>query len=218
MPIRNVHVGDALVWLEDIARHPEDAALVAVLPDAAEIDLELQEWAVWFTAGIYACCAAVTGPVVFVQTDRLANGVWIDKSLLVASAVHEANQNRTITTRTLTFHKIVTRRSVGSIDLHRPTYSHIVAYGGRPGTRTPDVIDAGERFWRNGMDLETGRLIIYWLAGQRYTTVFNPFCGEGTVLALANDHNMDAHGCEIDPDRAARAMNRTIQGTLDLSE
>ena len=42
-------------------------------------------------------------------------------------------------------------------------------------------------------------------------TVVDPFCGIGTMLAVANAHGLNAVGVEISPKRAARARTLEVQ-------
>jgi hypothetical protein len=198
--VREVECVDAFEWL----RKPvERQAVVTVLPDAAEVGMGIEGWTGWFTRAAALCFAAVPtpGPVVFIQTDRLYDGQWIDKAQLVASAA---------VWHALTWHKVSLRREVGTVDIHRPTFSHVLAYGGRPGRRTPDVIMSGHRLWKNGTDMNTARLVIGWLAEQGVTSVHNPFCGHGTLLAVANEHGLDAYGCDLDPGRAGIAQHQQL--------
>ncbi|MEI8255492.1 MAG: SAM-dependent methyltransferase, partial [Deltaproteobacteria bacterium] len=43
-------------------------------------------------------------------------------------------------------------------------------------------------------------------------TVLDPFCGIGSMLAVANAHGMDAVGVELSAKRAARARTLTLRG------
>lgn len=210
-PKREVVVADALEWLGEYERgKPKAEALVVVLPDSAEVDMAVGDWLPWFRGAALSCFGAVErgNPVVFGQTDRLTGGQWIDKAGIIADAA-------TMTGHRLTWHKIALRRDPEKIDLHRPTYSHILAYGGRPGSRTPDVIHAGRPLWRDGIGVRTAEFVMSWLYQQGVKTVINPFCGRGTLLAAANEKGLDAFGCDLDEGRANVA--RTISITSELT-
>lgn len=200
-PRRVVDTEDAFIWLP---AHRRLGPVVAVLPDAAEIGLDPSDYPDWFVRAARACLDASTGPTVFVQTDRLTGGRWVDKSVLL----HRAAGGDVDTL----WHKVVLRRSPGAVDLHRPTWSHLIAFGpGRPGTRTPDVIRAGRSPWRNGIGVSVAMTIARYLAETAPgATVLNPFCGYGTVLAAANAVGLDAHGCDLDPGHAAQARTLTL--------
>lgn len=188
-----VDTADAFDWLPANAG---TGAVVAVLPDAAEVNMAVDAWTEWFRVAAAACFAASTGPTVFLQTDRKVGGRWIDKAALIADVANVP----------LLWHRIVLRRGVGATDIHRPTYSHLVAYGpGRPGRPAPDVIDGGKRLWRDGIGVAAARFIADYLHAAGVPHVLNPFAGHGTILAAAAAAGMDATGCELDPERAAIA-------------
>lgn len=50
----------------------------------------------------------------------------------------------------------------------------------------------------------------YVLSHTETTTILDPFCGKGTILAVANAHGLDAVGVEIGPGRAKKARSLTI--------
>lgn len=189
------------VWIEDmftwLAARRGTGAVVTVLPDADEVGMGIPQWGQWFTEAAAACFAASSGPTVFMQTDRMQGGRWISKPALISAAAGD---------RPLLWHKIVLRRGPGGTDLHRPTYSHLLAYGpGRPGIRTPDVIERGRMRWANGMGEAVAAAVAAYLAAQGTRAVLNPCCGHGTMLAAALAAGMDAFGCDIDAGRAAIA-------------
>jgi tRNA G10 N-methylase Trm11 len=50
----------------------------------------------------------------------------------------------------------------------------------------------------------------FLLAHTRCRTVVDPFCGVGTMLAVANRHGLDAIGVELSAKRAARARSLVV--------
>lgn len=197
--MRRVDCADATVWLRRVIGA---GPVVASLPDAHEVHLDPAVWANAFARWADECFAAAAGaPVVFVQTDRKAGGVWHSKPAIIAAI---AGRRRV----PLRWHKIALRREPGATDLHRPGYTHVVAYGGdRPGRPFADVWPAGRRLWANGTPVGVAARVIEWLdeawpAGP----VVNPFCGLGTFLAAANDRGREAWGCDVDADLVARAQ------------
>jgi hypothetical protein len=195
--MRTVFTGDAFGWLADVERGP----VVAQLPDAHEIDLEIDEWREWFDSAIGACLGASSGPTVFLQTDRKADGTWISKAQMVMN--HAA-----ISGRALLWHKVALRRGVGKVDVHRPGYTHVLAIGpGRPGRPRPDVLKASRRLWENGAPAGVAMMVAEYLREQGHTKLINPFCGRGTLLAAAEACGLDALGAEIDPVRAQWARS-----------
>ena len=78
--------------------------------------------------------------------------------------------------RPLLWHRIALRRGAGRVNLHVPTYSHVLAYGpGRPGKARPDVIDQGRMLWAHGIGVDLARYIASWLAEQGVKSVLDPF-------------------------------------------
>ena len=70
--------------------------------------------------------------------------------------------------------------------------------------------------WPRGMGLNACALACRYVPEQTATrTVVDPFCGLGTVLAVANALGLDAEGVELNRKRAARA--RTLTVTPELS-
>lgn len=181
--------------------------------------MKLEDWKPWFAEAVTSCFRAASGgPVVFQQTDRLVDGLWVDKAMIVESA-RSSIRWRSKPPPTLTWHKIALRREPGRVDLHRPTYSHVLAYGGNPGRRTPDVLHTGRhdpdvKIWKDGIGRHTAMLIMAWLSEQGVTSVLNPFCGRGTLLAAANERGMDAFGCDLDAERVSDAKAITFTSSL----
>lgn len=204
---RLVECADADPWLETTRRDlPKNGrfAVVAVLPDAAELDMDPKRWSLWFSRMIGTCFYAARGaPVAFALTDRRGEEAWVDKASLVAQARPHGRQ--------LVLHRIALRRPAGIVDLKRPTYTHVLCYDGAPGVRTPDVFDGGQPLWRNGVGRITAREIAWWLAEQSLDGVLNPFCGQGTLLAACGEAGLPSYGCDINPGRVELAR------TLDLT-
>lgn len=197
--MREVDVSDAFRWL---LHHSAEGLVAAVLPDAAEVDMEMSEWRSWYVDAAYACLTASAGPTVFLATDRKVDGHWISKPRLLLEAADW---------RSVLWHKIALRRPVSGVDPHRPTYSHLIAFGpGRPGGLRPDVIDSGQYLWRNGIGVDAARFVVDYIAEVGAgRPLINPFCGVGTLLAAANERGLEAYGCDTDPGRANKA--RTLE-------
>lgn len=190
-------MGDAVAWLEDLAHHEHKlGAVVTSLPDAAEVDLSLGAWELWFEAAVDRCFDASAGPSVFIQTDRKVDGQWISKPLLIGRGCRQ----------TLLWHRIQLRRDPGKQDLQRPTYTHILAYGpGTPGGNHPDVLPVSKSLWTNGTPIHAAVLAVAWCREQGAKAIVNPFSGQGTILAVANGLGLDAYGCELDEQRALKS-------------
>jgi hypothetical protein len=204
-----VTAADALAWL---AAHPAapGTSVITSLPDVSELPrLGFEGWRTWFMGGVEAILRWLPddGVAVFYQTDVRHEGVWVDKSYLVLRAAETAGA-------ALVWHKIVCRRPPGTIAIGRPTYAHmlclarrVVAAPERPG---PDVLaDAGPMSWSRATGETAIRLACRFLRDETPTrTVVDPFCGEGSVLAVANAFGFAAVGVDLSAKRCRAAVRQ----------
>lgn len=208
VPQRIVVHGDALAWLAANTA-PERAAVITSLPDVSELPLALDAWKRWFiaTAATLMRWVPEDGIAMFFQSDVRVDGALVDKGYLVLRAAEEVGAN-------VLFHKIVCRNPPGTVAYGRASYSHLIGVTRapariprRPG---PDVLaDAGAMTWSRAMGLEACRLACRYLVENTNTrVVVDPFCGRGSVLAVANALGLDAIGVELGGKRcrAARAL------------
>lgn len=215
-PSRVVHHTDALAWLRATGELTA-ASIVTSLPDVSELSpLPLPEWEAWFVDAAALVVASVPDRAlaIFYQTDVKAEGRWIDKAELVARGARRAGAS-------LVFHKIVLRSPAGTVTRGRPAYSHLVAWSRGVGLvmkdATADVIaSAGPKTWTRGMGANACRAACASVVSLTDTrTIVDPFCGHGTVLAVANAMGLDAVGVELGGKRARRARSLRIE---DLEE
>jgi hypothetical protein len=209
-PSRMIHHGDAIEWLAS-NQGLVGASIVTSMPDVSEVQhLDLSGWQHWFEAAALAVLKAIPddGVAIFFQSDIRHQGVWIDKAELVAKGARRAGA-------TLLFHKIVCRKPAGTVTLGRASYSHMLCFSKglrpspAPGRTTADVLlDAGFMPGKKAMGvnacLDACRFI------QRATpsrVVIDPFCGFGTVLAVANQLGLDAIGVDLSTRMCRRARS-----------
>ncbi len=211
MAERRIIEADAIGWLEaNIA--PPEASVVTSLPDISELPLGFDAWRVWFidAARRVLRWTPRDGVAIFYQSDIRHHAVWIDKGYLVMRAAEEEGVP-------LVWHKIVCRHPAGTIALGRPSYSHMLCFGRTPITKKPgpDVLpDAGFAPWSRAMGTAACRVACRYLVENTTTrVVVDPFCGRGTVLAVANAMGLDALGVDISPKRCRAA--RTLLVDLD---
>jgi hypothetical protein len=206
-----VHCDDGVAWL-GAARLPADHAVVTSLPDLSELPtLGFDGWRRWFVDTVALACRAVADEsvAVFYQTDVKHDGRWVDKAFLVGLGVEQAGS-------ALLWHKIVCRVPPGATTFGRPAYAHLLcaSRGLRlaPGQSSPDVLPRlGEMTWARAMGREACEAIVRFLvAHTRCRTVVDPFCGLGTMLAVANAAGLDAIGVERSPRRAERARQLAL--------
>lgn len=209
---RTVHCAEALEWLGQQGVLA-GCSLITSLPDVSELGgPSLAEWRAWFVQAarrVMASCPE-EGVAIFYQTDVKEGGVWVDKGWLC----HEAARQEGLE---LLWHKVVCRQPPGTVTYGRAGYSHLLCYsrGVRVdlGRSTADVVpEAGEATWTRGMGVEACRVACHWVREQTSThTVVDPFCGHGTVLAVANALGLDAVGVELSRKRARKARSLQVE-------
>lgn len=203
MTTREVVHGDGVAWLRAAAL-PADHAIVTSLPDASEVG-EIADWASWFVEVVTLACRAIADDAValFYQTDVKRDGRWIDKGYLVQRGAEAAGSH-------LLWHKIVCRVPPGVITMGRPAYAHLLAFSRAlrvpAGRSTADVLPTmGEMTWSRAMGVAACEVAArFVLADTACRTIVDPFCGLGTMLAVANAHGLDAIGVE----RVARRVRK----------
>jgi hypothetical protein len=213
-PPRRIVQADAIEWMAT-EQAESDASIITSLPDVTELPLGLDAWRAWFIDAARRVIRFTPdeGVAIFYQSDIRSGRVWIDKGYLVMRAAEEERAP-------IWWHKIVCRHPPGTASLGRPTYSHMICVGRKPPPLVrrpgPDVLpDAGLAPWGRAMAVEACRVACRFLLDETKTRlVIDPFCGRGTVLALANEMGLDALGVDISAKRcrAARSLR------LDASE
>ncbi|HET7754903.1 MAG TPA: SAM-dependent methyltransferase [Anaeromyxobacteraceae bacterium] len=205
-PLRTIHCDDGIAWLR-AARLASEHAIVTSLPDASELpELGFDGWRRWFieTAELVCRAAADDGVAIFYQTDVKRDGRWIDKAFLVQLGAERAGSS-------LLWHRIVCRVPAGTTTFGRPAYAHLLCVSRElrlaPGRSSADVLPRlGDMSWARAMGREACEAIASFLvAHTACETVVDPFCGVGTMLAVANAHGLDAIGVERSRKRAERA-------------
>jgi len=205
IPGREVQCAEAIAWMR--ARGPiPGASAVTSLPDVSELGVSPPVWRGWFLDAVGQVIGAVPdeGVALFFQSDIKRDGVWVDKGALVVRAAEDADAR-------VLFHKIVCRRPPGLLTLGRPGFTHLIAV-----SRTlkcpdvlpiPDVItDPGRPPWVRAMGVRAAAHAVRFARDQAAARlIFDPFCGVGTVLAVANLLGLAALGVEQSRKRCERA-------------
>ena len=209
---RTLHVGDGLQWLDGATLLPTHA-IVTSMPDASELpSMSFEAWRAWFVAAATRLCERTVDEsvTVFYQTDVLREGRWVDKGHLVATAAERAGA-------ACLFHKVVCRAPAGSTTFGRPGYAHLMAFSRNlrvpPAAASADVLPGlGEMSWSRAMGTAACEATAqFLLRATPCRTVIDPFCGLGTMLAVANAYGLDAVGIERSRRRAARARRLTFE-------
>lgn len=206
-PAREVHCADAFTWLA--GRSSSGESYVTSLPDVCEVPLAFPAWRAWFIDAAAAVLRATPpeGVAIFYQTDIKHEGVWVDKSHLVQLASERCG-------RVLAWHKIACRKPPGTLMFGRPGYAHLLCLAHHPRPEPdglPDVFDTGMMTWTRATGVAACRIACTYI--QRFTTtrtVVDPFCGRGTVLAVANALGLAAVGVDLSAKRCRVARNLTV--------
>jgi hypothetical protein len=207
---RDVHCGDGVGWLAR-GRLSDDHAVVTSLPDHSEVAGGFDAWREWFVDVVALACGAIAdrAVAVFYQTDVKHEGRWVDKSFLVQLGAERAGA-------ALLWHKVVCRVPPGRTTFGRPAYAHLLCVSRAlrlaPGQSSPDVLPRlGDMTWPRAMGRDAcDTVAAFLLAHTGCRTVVDPFCGVGTMLAVANEWGLDAVGVERSPKRAARARTLVL--------
>lgn len=187
----------------------DNCSLVASLPDFSEFPkFNLEQWQVWFVGAAFRVMSSCPpeGVTIFFQSDVKHEGLWVDKAFLCQLAARQLGHG-------LLWHKVVARVPPGNPTFGRPGYSHLLCFAPalRPplGNSTADVLpQRGRSTWSRGLGLEVCRLICRYLVKNTGTRrVVAPFCGEGLLLAVANQMGLEAVGIELSRKRAEKARN-----------
>lgn len=182
------------------------------LPDSSEVPrLGFDGWRSWFIETAELVCRSVADDAVaiFFQTDVKRDGRWVDKGFLVALGAERAGTQ-------LLWHKVVCRAPVGTTTFGRPAYAHLLCFSKAlqlaPAQSSADVIpELGEMPWPRAMGTRACTEACRFLLKHTHCrSVVDPFCGMGTLLAVANHAGLDAIGVELSPKRARRALTLTL--------
>ena len=227
---REIICDDAIMWLEDLDDDSIASSVFTSLPDISEVPevttgyKDLDRYAVykdWFTdvAALVFRKMAMGSYAIFLQSDvRVIVGNqseldhWMDKGSLLSRAADREGCK-------LMWHKIclpwdkITRESQST---GRPQYSHLLCFakGQHVSFRSgafcaPDVFDRGEMLWQRGIGVDAAFMGLTFLQEiVQADRVLDPFCGVGTICALANAMGMDSTGVELSHKRCRKAQVR----------
>jgi hypothetical protein len=217
---RTVVHAEAVAWLTANPA-PAGASIITSMPDVSELsNRSLDAWRAWFVAAATRILEWLPddGVAIFFQSDIRHEGCWIDKGYLIMAAA----ERLTPRPAPLIWHKIVCRHPPGSISQGRPTYSHMLCFARaplpavtRPG---PDVLAAaGHMPWKRAMGEAACRVACRFLRDETPTRlVVDPFCGQGTALAVANAFGFEAIGVDLSTSRCRIAAELTPKGVEQL--
>jgi hypothetical protein len=210
-PRREIVCADAIAWMQARGRI-ERACAVTSLPDVSEIGKALPVWREWFSNAVRLVVDSVPADsaALFFQSDIKRDGVWIDKGAIVIRAAEEAGAH-------VLFHKIVCRRPPGMLTQGRPGFTHLVAVS--RAMKCPDILpipdviaDAGRSLWVRAMGVRAAAHAVRFAKDQvGAKLIFDPFCGVGTIPAVANALGLDALGVELAKKRVEQSREQSVK-------
>jgi hypothetical protein len=188
---RTVHCLDAFEWLP---LQSDIKVIITSLPDMAEVDLNKDDWVKWVRKACFLLAKALSddGVIFFFQTDRRYKGEIIDKKSIISTEYFDMGFKNI-------FSKIVLRQPPNAINFYRPTYSNLFGFSkALTGYVNEDVIYNGKMLYKNAMGLNACSKCIDFI--KKYVdadTIVDPFCGQGSVLKMANIYGFNAIGVDI---------------------
>lgn len=209
---RVVYSTDGVAWLKAQA-FLHGTAIVTSMPDSSEIPaLGFAGWRAWFSDTAEVICRSLTDDdvAIFYQTDVKLDGRWVDKGFLVSLGAERAGSS-------CLWHKVICRAPAGITTFGRPAYAHLLCFSRNARLEKAqsfaDVLPRlGDMTWARAMGLEACDAIASFLLKHTNTrTVVDPFCGVGTMLAVANENGLDAIGVELSAKRAEKARELTLK-------
>lgn len=209
-PKREIVCADAIAWMQARGRI-DGACAVTSVPDVSEIGRTLPVWRTWFLNAVRLVVDAVPddSAALFFQSDIKRDGVWIDKGALVIRAAEDAGAR-------VLFHKIVCRRPPGMLTHGRPGFTHLIAVSRKMQCPDilliPDVIaDAGRSLWIRAMGVRAAAHAVRFARDHvGAKLIFDPFCGVGTIPAVANALGLDALGVELSKKRCEQSREQSV--------
>ena len=193
--MKTIICGDAIDYLNSQSSN-SIPNIITGLPDFDEIDnITFDEYIKFFTSTTELLMDKINmnGFLFLLQTDRLYNKTWVDKSSIIVNIAKLKNLN-------LLFHKIILNRDVGKTNLFRPTYSHFLCFSrlNSIGIRTPDVFDSGKKIYKNASSPNSTQIAIDIIKKKNNYPVLDPFNGRGTTTTLCEKNGINSIGVDID--------------------
>jgi hypothetical protein len=208
---REVNEGDSIPWMKARGQI-EGACAITSLPDVSEVKLNLYAWRTWFLDAVQLVIGSVPddSAAIFFQSDIQRDGIWIDKGAMVVRAAEDSRAH-------VLFHKIVCRRPPGSPAGRRPGFTHLIAVS--RAMRCPEILpipdvilDPGRLPWVRAMGIRAAAHAVRFARDQvGAKLIVDPFCGVGTVLAVANRLGLDALGVERSRQRCEHARKLIVR-------
>ena len=226
---RTALCADSVAWLEIQAALPRRCHVITSLPDIGELKPRMTPAAyeAWFSGVITSLLEKLEphSVAIFYQTDGRNSGLdgaWLDKGFLCTLGARAAGA-------TMLWHKIVCAGRPAQVRTGRPAFAHLLCFSKRlrPAIPSVDVLPqrghmeypaaAGEaacsaavQFVRRAHALRPGDSLDASDA-LRPALVLDPFCGYGSVLALASAWGLDSMGIDTNQHRCQQSLIRVAK-------
>ena len=199
---RIVICSDAHIWLNN---NKNNKAIITSLPDMEEVGMDVNDWVNWIkkTCKLIIDSLDDNGIVIIYQTDRKYKGRILDKKTLISNEFIKLGYNNI-------FNKIVLKQKPETTNLFRPTFTNLFGFSKKitSGKSTPDVINCGKMIYKNAMGLNACKTSIEFIKSKIDTNIIiDPFCGQGSILKIANEMGFNSIGVDILKEQCIKAKN-----------
>jgi hypothetical protein len=221
--MRTILQQDALNFLREFETMSLSGDFFTSIPDYSEISQQfingIEDYKDWFQSTSELIFSKAQKFVIFLQTDiRLQTDnsevvEFIDKSTIIQIAAKIQHFK-------LVWHKICIHgeKLDGRATTHKPNWSHLLCFSRLDVSpydiklwSVPDVFPRGPVVWSRGIGLHAAIVgLSFLLVIANSSSIIDPFCGQGTVLAVAEALGIPSIGCELSRKRCKKS------GTLDL--
>ncbi|KAF2072916.1 hypothetical protein CYY_005773 [Polysphondylium violaceum] len=219
---RDVFCMDAVEWVKQ-NEIGQDASIITSLPDITEIsNFTLEEYKLWFRETVQLICSKLTDTnvAIFYQTDikkrcKKSNGrfdQYVDKGYLCQRGAEEAGCK-------VVWHKIMTASDKPFVSRNKACFSHMICVAKSPRLldfedSTPDINRRGDMIWSRAMGLNSCKVAIMYLKSLNMKCVVDPFCGKGSILAVANLYGMNSIGVDLSVAKSRESIALTLDPIL----
>ena len=218
---RQVICCEAIEWMSKIGTLP--GSVVTGLPDITEMkELGDEGYEGWFVNTVAEIITRLpVGEVaIFHQTDaRVDRPDTLSKSEMVLKGWRMAQEQTPSSNYYLLWHKISIAAPCGTIKMGRPAYTHMMCLSNgimesndNRYCNFPDVSDRGPLLWSRSMGIVAAVKSVQFIKHicPTESPVVDPFCGHGTVLAVANALGFSSLGVDLSPKCVKKAQKADV--------
>ncbi|KAK5580741.1 hypothetical protein RB653_000765 [Dictyostelium firmibasis] len=210
---RDIYCMDAVQWLKDNEISPQSSVITS-LPDITEVSgMNLEQYKKWFTDTVSLITSKLdeNNVAIVYQTDikrrwkmdRSIIEEYVDKGYLAQKGAETSDCK-------VVWHKIMTAHN--NISNNKATFTHMICFAKNPTNikyqeNTPDIGGRGSMVWSRAMGLNACVIAILYCRSIGSTTIIDPFCGKGSVLAVANVYGLNSVGVDLSSGKTKNSFN-----------